>query len=66
MGENLGASKEEARRLSAKLTEMEADRGAMEKQAENDADVAAERVRATGQRITELQGIAKVVLSLSG
>ncbi|CAM9940379.1 unnamed protein product, partial [Ectocarpus sp. 13 AM-2016] len=57
VGEKLGASKEEARRLSAKLAEMEADRAAMEKQAENDADVAAERVRATGQRITELQGL---------
>lgn len=59
MGEKLGASKEVARRLSVKLTEMEADRAAMEKQAENDADVAAERVRATGQRITELQGIPR-------
>ncbi|CAM9333373.1 unnamed protein product, partial [Ectocarpus sp. 4 AP-2014] len=57
VGEKLGASKEEARRLSVKLTEIEADRAAMEKQAENDADVAAERVRATGQRITELQGL---------
>ncbi|CAM9214818.1 unnamed protein product [Ectocarpus sp. 12 AP-2014] len=57
VGEKLGASKEEARRLSVKLAELEADRSAMEKQAENDADVSAERVRATGQRITELQGL---------
>lgn len=56
MGEKLRVSKEEARRLSVKVAEMEADRAAMERQTENDADVTAERVRAAGQRITELQG----------
>ncbi|CAM9903980.1 unnamed protein product [Pylaiella littoralis] len=57
MGEKLRVSKEEARRLSVKVAEMEADRAAMERQTENDADVTAERVRAAGQRITELQGL---------
>ena len=47
-----------------KLAELEADRTAMEKQAENDADVSAERVRATGQRITELQGVTTAVFTL--
>lgn len=56
MGEKLRVSKEEARRLTAKLSELEAGRAAMERQAEDDADVTAERVRAAGQRITELQG----------
>lgn len=56
MGEKLRVSKEEARRHTAKLAELEADRAAMERQAENDADVTAERVRAAGKRITELQG----------
>lgn len=57
MGEKLRASQEEAKRLSSKVVELEADRAAMERQAENDADVTAERVRAAGQRITELQGL---------
>lgn len=35
---------------------MEAGRAALERQAENDADVTAERIRVAGQRITELQG----------
>lgn len=52
----LRVSKEEAKRLSTKVAELEADRAAMERQAENDADVTAERVRAAGQRINELQG----------
>lgn len=38
------------------MTELEAERAGMERQAENDADVTAERVRAAGQRITDLQG----------
>lgn len=56
VGEKLRVSKEEARRFSARLLELEAERAGMERQAENDADVTAERVRASGQRITELQG----------
>lgn len=56
MGEDLRGSKEEARRVSAKLSELEAERAGMERQAENDADVTAERIRAAGKRITELQG----------
>lgn len=56
MGDKLRVSKEEARRVSARVSELEAERGGMERQAENDADVTAERVRAAGQRITELQG----------
>eukprot|EP00752_Nemacystus_decipiens_P012773 g11312.t1 len=56
-GEKLRVSKEEVRRLTNKVAELEADRAAMERQAENDADVTAERVRAAGQRITELQGL---------
>ncbi|CAM9783522.1 unnamed protein product [Scytosiphon promiscuus] len=57
VGEKLRVSKEEARRLSVKVTELEAERAGMERQAENDADVTAERVRAAGKRITELQGL---------
>lgn len=62
MGEKLRVSKEEARRVSVKLAEMEADRAALERQTENDADVTADRVRAAGQRITELQGKLNQVL----
>lgn len=56
VGEQLRASREEVRRSSAKLSELEADRAALERQAENDADVTAERIRVAGHRITELQG----------
>eukprot|EP00904_Undaria_pinnatifida_P010558 jgi/Undpi1/6632/HiC_scaffold_20.g09111.m1 len=57
VGEQLRASREEVRRSSAKLSELEADRAALERQAENDADVTAERIRVAGHRITELQGL---------
>lgn len=58
VGEKLKVSKEEVRRLSTKVSELAAERAGMERQAENDADITAERVRAAGQRITELQGVA--------
>ncbi|CAM9212001.1 unnamed protein product, partial [Laminaria digitata] len=57
VGEQLRESREEVRRCSAKLSELEADRVALERQAENDADVTAERIRVAGHRITELQGL---------
>lgn len=55
-GQEARTSKEEAKRLSAKISECEAEKAAVERQAQSDADVMAERVRAAGQRITELQG----------
>lgn len=62
VGEQLRGSREEVRRCSAKLSELEADRVALERQAENDADVTAERIRVAGHRITELQGEGRKIV----
>lgn len=56
MDEKLRVSKDDLRRISSKLSDLEAEKAGMERQAENDADVTTERVRAAGKRITELQG----------
>lgn len=63
-GEKLRVSREDVRRLTAKLEKLEAERAALERQAENDADATADRVRAAGKRITELQGESAVTMWL--
>lgn len=55
--EKLRNSKDDFRRISSKVSDLETEKNGMERQAENDADVTTERVRAAGRRITELQGL---------
>lgn len=61
-GEKLRVSREDVRRFTVKLEKLEAERAGLERQAENDADVTADRVRAAGKRITELQGESAVTI----
>lgn len=56
VGEELRVSKEDVRRASSMLSDLESEKAGMIRQSESDADVTAERVHAAGQRITELQG----------